>query len=196
MKPIYFLIPLIGAAIGWGTNFLAIKMLFRPRYERKLFGLRIQGIFPKRKTELAEAIGSAVEKELVRKEDLAHIISKIGKEKVGVIVDRIIDDKFRLYKLNSIFLINEFHKKLVSSLKSFVRKEVIGILQRQKNISLRLAETIDIKNLVTERINGFSSEELERATFAVINKELRFIELLGAGIGFLIGLGQLVIYFL
>jgi len=47
------LIPLIGAIIGLGTNYLAIKMLFHPR--KKVLG--IQGVFSKRKKDIAKRVG-------------------------------------------------------------------------------------------------------------------------------------------
>jgi len=47
------LIPIIGFIIGYFTNYLAVKMLFRPR--NKIFG--IQGVLPKRKEILAKKIG-------------------------------------------------------------------------------------------------------------------------------------------
>ena len=40
------LLPVIAAAIGWGTNYLAVRMLFHPREERCILGLRVQGVFP------------------------------------------------------------------------------------------------------------------------------------------------------
>ena len=33
--------PLVGGAIGWVTNFLAIRMLFRPRLPRRVLGLTV-----------------------------------------------------------------------------------------------------------------------------------------------------------
>jgi len=45
--------PIIGFIIGYLTNYLAIKMLFRPR--KKILG--IQGVLPKRKAKLAKSIG-------------------------------------------------------------------------------------------------------------------------------------------
>ena len=60
--------PLVGAIIGYVTNALAIKMLFRPLREIRLFGLRIPftpGILPRKRGKLAESIGRMVERELL-----------------------------------------------------------------------------------------------------------------------------------
>jgi uncharacterized membrane-anchored protein YjiN (DUF445 family) len=65
---IWFVPPLIGAIIGYVTNALAIKMLFRPLNEVRVRGVRLPftpGILPRRRHELAESIGSMVERELL-----------------------------------------------------------------------------------------------------------------------------------
>ena len=70
MSPIlFFLIPtLAGAIIGYLTNYVAIKMLFRPLKEIRIFGLRLPftpGILPKERHKLADSIGRMVENELI-----------------------------------------------------------------------------------------------------------------------------------
>jgi uncharacterized membrane protein YheB (UPF0754 family) len=60
--------PLIGAIIGYVTNLVAIKMLFRPLDEVRLFGLRLPftpGILPKERRKLADNIGEMVQRELL-----------------------------------------------------------------------------------------------------------------------------------
>jgi len=69
MKEILFWVlpPAIGALIGYVTNAVAIKMLFRPLGEIRLFGIRLPftpGILPRERHKLADSIGRMVEQEL------------------------------------------------------------------------------------------------------------------------------------
>jgi uncharacterized membrane protein YheB (UPF0754 family) len=60
--------PLLGAVIGYLTNALAIRMLFRPLREHRLMGIRIPftpGVIPRQRVDLAESIGRMVSRELL-----------------------------------------------------------------------------------------------------------------------------------
>ena len=65
---------IIGAVIGWITNILAIKLLFRPLrpYKIPLLNYEIQGLLPKRKAEIASNIGKTVDEELLSIEDILN----------------------------------------------------------------------------------------------------------------------------
>ena len=65
--------PLAGAVIGFITNVVAIRMLFRPLKEIRFLGLKLPftpGILPKHRRRLAQNIGEMVERELLTPEIL------------------------------------------------------------------------------------------------------------------------------
>ena len=65
--------PVIGAVIGLLTNWVAVKMLFRPRKAHYIGKFHIPftpGVIPRRQGALAKALGRAVGETLVRREDL------------------------------------------------------------------------------------------------------------------------------
>jgi uncharacterized membrane-anchored protein YjiN (DUF445 family) len=67
--------PVIGAVIGYCTNFIAVKMLFYPRKEIRVFGHRLPftpGAIPKGKERLARAIGNIVTTTLVTEDDITE----------------------------------------------------------------------------------------------------------------------------
>ena len=69
--------PLVGAVIGYFTNYIAVKMLFLPRREIRVFGKRLPftpGIIPRRKKELARSVGRMVESELLTKDALCGMM--------------------------------------------------------------------------------------------------------------------------
>ncbi|MGN0399634.1 MAG: DUF445 domain-containing protein [Blautia sp.] len=73
--------PLIGAVIGYCTNYVAVKMLFRPLYPVKIGKWTLPftpGIIPRGKARLAKALGSAVGDHLITKEDLEQMLLSDG----------------------------------------------------------------------------------------------------------------------
>ena len=69
--------PIIGAIIGYCTNYIAVKMLFRPLRPVKLFGRQLPftpGIIPKGKARLARAIGGVVGTQLLTEDDLKQTL--------------------------------------------------------------------------------------------------------------------------
>ena len=66
-------VPIIGAIIGYATNWIAVKMLFRPHKEVRFFGWKLPftpGVIPKGQGRLARAVGRVVEEQLLTREVL------------------------------------------------------------------------------------------------------------------------------
>ncbi|MCB2293097.1 DUF445 domain-containing protein [Clostridium algoriphilum] len=64
---------LIGAIIGYITNWLAIKMLFRPRKEIRIFNHKVPftpGLIPKEKSRIAKNVGESVGQHILTKETI------------------------------------------------------------------------------------------------------------------------------
>ena len=64
----YILAPLVGGIIGYVTNDIAIRMLFRPHKAKYIMGWRVPftpGIIPKEKERIAEAVGTAISDNLM-----------------------------------------------------------------------------------------------------------------------------------
>lgn len=75
----WILEPIIGAVIGCFTNFIAIKMLFHPYNKICFLGITLPftpGLVPKRKPEIAKAIGRVVNDHLLGKEEILQAITK------------------------------------------------------------------------------------------------------------------------
>lgn len=74
-----FIIPIVvGAVIGYITNWFAIKMLFRPHYEQRIFGIRVPftpGLIPKEKGRIAKSVGETVSAYLLSPEIIIDSIS-------------------------------------------------------------------------------------------------------------------------
>lgn len=84
--------PIIGAVIGYCTNYIAVKMLFYPRKEIRIWGHRLPftpGAIPKGKPRLAKAIGNIVANTLLTEEDIKEKI--LSPEIENAVVEKMTD---------------------------------------------------------------------------------------------------------
>jgi uncharacterized membrane protein YheB (UPF0754 family) len=75
--------PIIGAAIGYITNSIAIKMLFRPLVEKRVLGLRLPftpGIIPRQRGNLASSIAEMVSSKLLTEDAIRLQLKSEGFE--------------------------------------------------------------------------------------------------------------------
>lgn len=83
-------VPVIGAIIGYATNWIAVKMLFRPHKEIRIGGWKLPftpGVIPKGQGRLARAVGRAVEEQLLTREVLEEeLLSEEKRQKIRVMV--------------------------------------------------------------------------------------------------------------
>src|SRR5690554_962492 len=88
--------PLIAAIIGWGTNVIAIRMLFWPREPIRIFGLELLGVLPKRKRDIAQSIGDVLNDDLLPTEELvAAVNTPENRERVTDIITNNLEAKIQ-----------------------------------------------------------------------------------------------------
>lgn len=171
----FLVYPLLGAFVGYVTNYLAIKLLFRPK--RRLLG--VQGLLPKRKAEIAKRAGEVVNGYLVNRE---AIRLKIDTRRL----DQGIDSFLRGQK-NVLWDI--------PFLKTIVKRIILSsLLDKDGYFNKAILESfIDeqmVSGIVEQKINEFDLAELERLAYTASGPELRFIVISGGVLGFLVGLAE------
>jgi uncharacterized membrane protein YheB (UPF0754 family) len=68
----WWVLPVAGIFVGYATNWLAIKMIFRPMHPRKIGPFKLHGIFLRRQDEAAETYASIVAEEIITLENIAE----------------------------------------------------------------------------------------------------------------------------
>ena len=188
-------VPLIGAFIGWITNWLAIKMLFHPRKPVKFLFITFHGIFPKNKPRMAEKLGTVVQRDLINFGDIKGRLQDPDalnnfKEQIALRVDNAIRERIEKSPLLDAIvpdqLIQSIHKTIVDEIEKNL-PSVIG-----SSID-KIEEKLDIQQLVRNKVANFSDEKLEQLLLDITSKEFTFIELIGGVLGFFIGIIQLII---
>ncbi len=191
-----YLLPLIAAFIGWFTNWIAIKMLFHPKEEKNFLGLKIQGIFPKRQQQFAEKLGILVSKELISFDDISTKINNPETIAQAMpFIENHIDHFIQVKLKEEIPLLSMFiTEKTMSGIKKGIVEEIEELFPALiTQMTSGLQKDLDIEKIVIEKVKGFSSDKLEEILNAIMSKEFRFVEIIGAVLGFLIGIVQVLL---
>lgn len=192
-------LPIIAGCIGWFTNYLAVKMLFYPRKPKVILGLTIQGIFPKRQAFVAEKVGHLVAEELLATEE---IFNRINSEKNLAMLKHKLNEKLGSYfELTLVRKYPMIAKLLPEKLKNRIKEEILEEVENQIPSLLRsqvgyLEENLDLRGIIRSKVNMLSSEKLEKIIWDILAEEFKFIEWIGAILGFTIGLVQVLIAFI
>lgn len=189
-------IPLIGAFIGYITNVFAIKMLFWPRQPVKLVFFQLQGLLPKRQQEIAGSIGELIEARLLSIDELFDSVDT-PEMRHRVLTEVVQTLKRRLRQTLPRVIPERLYRLIEDNLEKIVRQEADHIIRKAiKSGRESVGAQISVKRLVEEKINAFDLNELEILIRGVAHTELRFIEILGGILGFLLGLIQVTIVLL
>jgi uncharacterized membrane protein YheB (UPF0754 family) len=189
-------LPFISAFIGWVTNWVAIKMLFHPREPKKILGFTFQGIFPKRQQQFAEKLGKLVSAELLSFDDIESKISNPENlKKIMPLIEDHVDDFLKTRLSQEMPVISMFiGDKTITKLKDAFMKEIETLFPKvMKQYAANLKTELDIEQIVVSKVASFSSDKLEEVLYQIMSKEFRFVEIVGAVLGFLIGAIQVLI---
>ena len=187
---------LLSTFTGWVTTWIAIKMLFHPRKPIKIFGLTIQGIFPKNQRLIAEKLGQVVGKELLSFDEIEQkITSPENLEKLKPEIEAHIDN-FLSHKLKEVFpMLSMFiGDKTITQLKAAFLLELESLFPvLMKGYMAKLQHDLDLEKIVTEKVANFSSEKLENILNQITKQEFKFLEFVGGFFGFVIGIIEVLV---
>ena len=195
MKQLLIMI-FISATIGWITNWVAIKMLFRPHKEINFGLFKIQGLIPKRRAEIGSGIANIIQNELISVKD---VISNIDREEFSKRLDSSIDkvleknlkakvkEKFPVLQM---FFTDRMAKDVSNTIKDIIMENQEKIFEIFSNYA---EENINFEVIISDKISNFSLNKLEEIITLLAKKELKHIEVIGAILGGLIGVAQYLI---
>jgi|CXWL01.1.fsa_nt_gi uncharacterized membrane protein YheB (UPF0754 family) len=181
------LLIVFATAHGYAGAWLAVRMLFRPRYPFKIFGITVfpQGMIPRHRERLANAIGKAVGEELVSSETIHEQL--IGKDflrkKIQSVVDSytnellaedypsLIEALPKNIREPVLDAISGLQHKLAEHIKSVLKSEeslktIDGFVTRRVDdvLGKRVSEVVDDEAF--EKITGFIDERIRSAVKA------------------------------
>ncbi|WP_434305240.1 DUF445 family protein [Clostridium botulinum] len=156
----FLIASIIGGIIGYLTNWIAIKMLFRPYEEKKIFGMKVPftpGLIPKEKTRIAKSVGNAIGEHLLSSEIIVKSLCSENmnnrlkiwiRQKVYSLITtkKTLEDKFKEF-------LDYKYEYFITALKTSLSKLTINNLKNEKNRD-KMKEIIKIKLDKILSLNG------------------------------------------
>lgn len=189
-------IPVISALTGYVTNVVAIKMLFWPRKPINMVLFTLQGLLPKGQADMARSLGELVENQLLSVDDIfdklntPQVQDKLVAGVATLVRDRLDSMLPRIIPAKLLQLIGDSIEKL---LRQEAASLIVQFMETERDYVTR---EVQVKKIVEDKVNEFNLDELEAMIKGISSSELRFIEILGGVLGFIIGLIQVVILIL
>lgn len=193
------LFPLICALIGYVTNVVAVKMIFRP-YERiSILGLGFQGVLPKHQEHFARMLAKIVVRDFVTTGDLVAELAKPaaaeGLERAAKVLARKLAVELRstLPEARQAMLGDATIDALMNQVAEAMRAEVPALVTR---LAAEADERLDLEKVVTEKLIEIGARGLEKVIYEISRRELVFIEIYGGVFGAVLGFVQFGVLYL
>jgi uncharacterized membrane protein YheB (UPF0754 family) len=159
---------LVGAIIGYITNWLAIKMLFKPHNEVRIGRFKVPftpGLIPKEKSRIAKSVGESIGQHLLTKET---IMKSLCSENMNGQVDVWVQSKFVDMQNSQVTVENEMKDLLGGEYSNFISNT-------KSNISNLLVDYIneeDVKRKIVSYATAQIVMELRIKPQAICKGEL------------------------
>ena len=187
----------VGALIGWFTNYLAIRLLFRPYNEINLVIFKLQGLIPKRRHEIAVNIAEVIETELISIREIGDKLDTSSFEygDLDEFLDRLVKEKIKAELLEkNPFLKMFMNDGILNKMRDYIKKLILDNKDELFQLLLKSIEkNVDLKGHIIEKMDNFSLREIEDIIIKISKKELKHIEILGGILGGIIAVFQYLI---
>lgn len=195
LMQIWWLMPIFGVIVGLVTNWLAIKMIFRPQEPTKyLFGLvTYQGLFAKRQKEIARDYGITAAAEILTPKVLIEALTHGEKSKVltNSIVETVIERiKGEVDKFRGMMPIEITEEMFAQAQEVVTRRLIENSPKAMPELEAYLAEKMDVRNTVEQKLGEMPKDDFEKVLRGIFEEDELTLIIVGGFLGGAVGLLQ------
>jgi uncharacterized membrane protein YheB (UPF0754 family) len=190
--------PVFGLFTGWFTDWLALKMVFNPKYPTKYLGglFEWQGLFLKRRSQVSAEYGRLIAKEIVTPHNIIEAILRgpLSDRLFNMVqkqVQRVVDEQSGLAKPFVVFAVGSGKYQ---EMKKLVTEEIVKRLpDTLKHIESYAADAMDLENTLAGKMQELTIEEFEGLLHPAFEQDEWILIAVGAALGFIVGEMQVFI---
>ena len=190
----WWLMPVVGVIVGLVTNWLAIKMIFRPQEPARYLGfIPYQGLFPKRQREIAADYGEVSAAEILTARNLIHhVIESESGPRIAALVSEIISRRMdeEWAKVRPMIPV-EVTPAMLERVKSVVTVQLMKSLPRlQPRLEAYIEQKLEVAHTVESRLAELSKPAFERVLRGIFEEDEITLILVGGVLGGAVGVLQ------
>lgn len=185
------IMPIAGLITGWFTDWLALKMIFYPKQPKRYLGLfEWQGLFLKRRREVAAAYGDLIAREIITPHNVIQAVLRGPmSDKLFAMVQRevqqVLDSQTGLARPMVVFAVGSTRYQ---EMKRAVSAQVMAALPATLGYAVDYAEdAMDIRNTLVRKMQELPPEEFEALLRPAFEQDEWILITVGALLGFAVG---------
>lgn len=194
--PVWWTLPVAGFAVGYATNWIALKMIFHPKEPVRLGPFRLHGLFHKRQREVAELYAQTIAKKVMNPDNIVRTITsgEHGEVLFGIVRKHVnaLLDKYEQNPMASMLFPAERRAALREELVTRMESE----LPRPGGFLYQFTErAMDIQGELFRRMEKLDSRSFEGVLRPAFQQDEWKLIVVGGALGFGAGFAQLVTFF-
>ncbi|HKY89394.1 MAG TPA: DUF445 domain-containing protein [Nevskiaceae bacterium] len=187
----HWIMPAFGGFTGWFTDWLALKMVFNPKHPTRYLGIfEWQGLFLKRRKEVAAEYGKLIAKEIITPDRIIDAVLRgpLSDRLFTMVqrqVQRLVDEQAGLAKPIVVFAVGS---RQYQEMKKVIAEKVMERLpDALKHMENYAADAMDIQNTLVARMQELTPEEFEGLLRPAFEQDEWILIAVGAALGFIVG---------
>ena len=192
-------LPVAGVIVGYATNWLALKMIFRPQEPRRFGPITYQGLFHKRQDavskEYAHLVGTRI---LSARQITNHMMFGSGADLFWEImlknISVAVDDMSDMWK--AWFFVTVGEKRYHEIKESTIDKLRYSVPSQVRTMEPYVDRALDLSNTLYSRLRSLSPMEFERILRSAFQEDELLLMIVGAILGAMAGLLQWFAFFM
>ncbi len=192
-KILIVVFPAVAAVIGWVTNVVALKMLFKPYEPVRLLFFNFQGVLPKHFEEYANKIADIGVADFLTTQELASMLEPQElAEDLKEYFDRAFDEAIEeAKKLADPKFVSMLEPPMTDEIRKQIWTKVIETAPSAvEQLVERAEELVNLHDLIVEKNMLLGPQNMEKILWEIGGKELKWIEYFGGIFGVIIGFFQ------
>jgi uncharacterized membrane protein YheB (UPF0754 family) len=184
------IMPAFGLVVGWFTDWLALKLIFNPKRPIRVFGFEIQGLFLKRRREVAADYGALIADEIItpRKVIEAILLGPLSDRVFAMIRREVQNALDRSAGLARPLVVVTIGSTRYRQMKATIATKIIERLpETMAYVEDYARETMDIRNVLRDKMQRLDERQFEALIRPAFEQDEWILITVGAALGFVMG---------